>query len=161
MACICRVNLDAFWSRAKGILLGNRDKLADGLQLSKTVGLGGPYEVDGPLPKWDHCGYEVAIQMVLSSWRKGRYCVDHLQFDTIWKLRSCYLDQCRAAASANCSAISLGDEKGKYGCFSTDVCASFWFYSFLEGCKHRMGQDWRPNQAMRIRLLLRVLEEID
>jgi hypothetical protein len=161
MACIRRVNLDAFWSRAKGTVLGNRDKLKDGLQLSETVGLKGPYEADGPLPQWDHCGYEVAIQMVLSSRRKGRYCVDRLQFDTIRKLRSCYSNQCRAAASANRSAISLGDQKGKYVRFSTDVCASFWFSRFLEGCKHQMGQDWRPNQAMGIPLLLKVLEEIE
>jgi hypothetical protein len=160
MACIRRVNLDAFWSRAKGTVLGNRDKLADGLKLSETVGLKGPYESDGAFPEWDHCGYEVAIQMVLASRRKGVYCVDRLQFDTIRKLRSCYSNQCRASASANRTAISLGDQKGKYVRFSTDVCASFWFYRFLEGCKNRMGQEWRPNQAMPIPLLLKLLEEV-
>jgi hypothetical protein len=42
-----------------------------------------------------------------------------------------------------------------------DSCASFWFYRFLEGCKGRMGQDWRPNQAMSIDLLLKVLSETE
>jgi hypothetical protein len=42
MACIRRVNLDGFWSGAKGTLLGNQDKIADGLQLSGSVGLKGP-----------------------------------------------------------------------------------------------------------------------
>jgi hypothetical protein len=29
------------------------------------VGLLGPYKAEGPLPEEDHCGYEVAIEMVL------------------------------------------------------------------------------------------------
>jgi hypothetical protein len=111
MACIHRVNLDAFGSQAKGTVSGNWNKLADGLQLSELVGLGGPYEADGSLPKWDQGGYEVAIQMVLSSRRKGRYCVDCLQFDTIQKLRSCYSNQCQAAASKTAQLYHWGTRK--------------------------------------------------
>jgi hypothetical protein len=60
------------------------------------------------------------------------------------------------------TAMSLGDQKGKYFCFSTDLCALFWFYRFLEGCKKgRMGQDWRPNQALSMDLLLKVLSETE
>jgi hypothetical protein len=33
----------------------------------------GPAEEPGPLPKFDHCGYEVAIQIVVSSLGAGRY----------------------------------------------------------------------------------------
>jgi hypothetical protein len=61
MACIRRINLDAFWSRAAATVKGNKDKLAEGLRMSELVGLTGPYESDGPLPEFDHCGYEVAI----------------------------------------------------------------------------------------------------
>jgi hypothetical protein len=161
MACIRRINLDAFWSRAAATVRGNKDKLAEGLRMSESVGLAGPYESDGSLPEFDHCGYEVAIQMVLESRKKGLYCVDRLQFNTIRKLRTVYSNHCRASSKANRTAMSLGDQKGKYVRFSTDACSSFWFYRFLEGCKGRMGQDWRPNQAMTIELLLKVLSETE
>jgi hypothetical protein len=65
------------------IVKGNKDKLAEGLRMSQAVGLGGPYELDDPLSKVDHWGYEVAIQMVLESHKEGLYCVDCLQIDTI------------------------------------------------------------------------------
>jgi hypothetical protein len=57
--------------------------------------------------------------------------------------------------------MSLGDQKGKYVQFSTDACSSFWFYCFLEGCKERMGQDWQPNQAVTIKLLLKVISKME
>jgi hypothetical protein len=67
LACIGRMNLDAFWVRAKDTLKGNRDKLVDKLSLSKLVGLQGPCLHDGPYPDYDYCGYEVAMDMLLMS----------------------------------------------------------------------------------------------
>jgi hypothetical protein len=52
--CIRRANLDAFWSRGKGPAIGNRDKVAFVIKMSSLVGLQGPYESGGPLPKEDH-----------------------------------------------------------------------------------------------------------
>jgi hypothetical protein len=66
-ACIRRINLDSFWSRATATMRGNRDKIAQAIGLSATVGLLGPYEAECSLPEDDHCGYEVAIEMVLQS----------------------------------------------------------------------------------------------
>jgi hypothetical protein len=82
-ACIRRANLDAFWSRAKSTALSNRDKVAFGLKMSAKVGLLGPYEADGSLPDSDHCGYEVAIEMLLHSRQAGSYSDAYTQFDTI------------------------------------------------------------------------------
>jgi hypothetical protein len=67
MACLRRANLDAFWSRAKSTVLTNRDKVAFAIRMSAAGGLLGPYESDGPLPEEDHCGYEVAFEMLLHS----------------------------------------------------------------------------------------------
>jgi hypothetical protein len=44
--------------------------------------------------------------------------------------------------------MALGDQKGRYLRFATDPCTLMWFHRFLEGCRYRMGQEWRPNQAM-------------
>ena len=158
LACIRRMNLDACWSRAKSTALSNRDKVAFGLKMSALVGLEGPYESDGPLPDFDHCGYEVAVEMLLHSRRPRRYSDAYMQFDTIRKLRSAFSNHCRASAKSNQVSLALGDQKGKYQRFSADPCSSFWFYRFVEGARHRMGQDWRPNKAIPVELLLLLLE---
>jgi hypothetical protein len=45
--------------------------------------------------------------------------------------------------------------------FVQDGCASYWFSRFAIGCKHRMGQDWRPNQAFSTELLLAYLHRLE
>ena len=161
LACIRRANLDAFWSRAKSTALANRDKVAFGIQMSATMGLLGPYKSDGPLPEGDHCGYEVAFEMLLHSRRPGSYSGSYTQFETIRKLRSAFSNHCRASSKANRMSMALGDQKGKCLRFATDPCSSFWFYRFLEGARTRMGQDWRPNKAISIELLLLMLESTE
>jgi hypothetical protein len=140
LGAIRRINLDGFWSRSTATVNGNRDNLKQGLALSALVGLDGPYVHKGPYPSFDHVGYEVAIQMVLMSRRKGRHSPTHLQFNTVRKLRTVYGNQMRAAPEANKVTLSLGDQKGRYTRFTHDKCASLWFYRFLEGCQRRMGQ---------------------
>jgi hypothetical protein len=161
MACIRRMNLDAFWSRATSTVNGHRDRAAFGLRLSALVKLKGPYVHRGPLPTHDHCGYEVAIQMLLHSRRKGRTDATYVQFDSIRKMRAIFSNQVRASPQATSVTLSLGDQVGHYQRFSVDPCASFWFARFFQGCRYRMGQDWRPNQAMSTPLLLKLLSEVE
>jgi hypothetical protein len=80
-----------------------------------------------------------------------------VQLDTIRKLAACHGNQIRASTQANKQTLSLGNQKGRYQRFSADPAASFWFYRFFYGCGIRMGQDWRPNQAMSQDLLHKVL----
>jgi hypothetical protein len=82
-ACIRRVLLDSFWSRASSTVIGNASRVALGLNLSELVGIPAPYLQQGPLPGFDHCGYGVAIQMVLHSRRPGKHSPTHTQFETI------------------------------------------------------------------------------
>ena len=161
LGTIRRMNLDAFWSSATATVDGNKDKLDLGIHLSALVGLKGPYIHEGPLPDYDHCGYEVAAQILLYSKRKGRTTKSHLQFDTIRKVRTSYSNQVRASPQMNSSTLSLGDQKGNYQRLSTDPCASLWFSRFMRGLKNRMGQDWRPNKGMSVDLLLLVLSEAE
>ena len=158
LSCIRRINLDAFWSRARATVESNSAKVREGLRLSKMLGLSGPYLNPGPLPQDDHCGYEVALQMVVASLESGRYSESHKQWDTIRKLRSCFSNQVRAARAANSHTLSVADDKGSsYQRLAIDPCGSLWFQRFMLGCKKRMGQDWRPNQAIGIDLLHEVL----
>ena len=162
MACIRRVILDAFWSRARPTVTANALKVREGLRISERMGMKGPYENPGPLPSFDHCGYEVAIQMVASSLEKGRYSESHKQWDTIRRLRSCYSNQIRAAKEANSNPIVLADTSGKlYQRIARDACGSLWFARFAEGCQKRMGQDWRPNQAISNELMHKLLSKVE
>jgi hypothetical protein len=45
------------------------------------------------------------------------------------------------------------DVKGHFQRFATEAVGSEWFSDFSEGCKRRMGQIWRPNQAISIKLI--------
>jgi hypothetical protein len=140
------------------LLNPTRPKIREGLRLSAALGLSGPYLNPGPLPMDDHCGYEVAMQMVALSLGAGRYSSSYKQWDTIRKLRSSYSNQVRASRSANSHTLSLADDKGtSYQRISVDPCGSMWFQRFLLGCKKRMGQDWRPNQAIGVDLMHELL----
>jgi hypothetical protein len=159
LACIRRVNLDAFWSRARSTVEANASKVREGLRISERLGLLGPYLDPGPLPDHDHCGYEVALQIVVASLDSGRYAAGHKQWDTIRKFRSAYSNQVRAAKAANSNPLVLADNKGAgYQRLAIDPCGSLWFQRFMLGCSKRMGQDWRPNQAISIQIMHRLLE---
>jgi hypothetical protein len=99
--------------------------------------------------------------MLLHSRRKGRTDKSYVQFNSIRKMRAVFSNQVRASPQATAVTMSLGDQVGHYQRFSIDPCASFWFARFFQGCRFRMGQDWRPNQAMSIELLLKMLETVE
>ena len=162
MACIRRVILDAFWSRARSTVDANTAKAREGLALSRSMGMKGAAEEPGPLPTFDHCGYEVAIQIVVSSLGSGRYSKTHKQWDTVRRFRSSYSNQVRAAREANANPIVLTDADGKsYQRIGRDACGSLWFQRFTLGCRKRMGQDWRPNQAISVTLMQELLSKVE
>ena len=158
LAYIRRMNLDAFWSRATSTVLGNRDKVKKMCEHSSRFGLSGPFVSSGPYPSYDHCGYEVALEMLMHSIRPGRNSESHLQFDTIRQFPTAYGNWLRASPRGSSSALGMVDSKGCYTRMADDPCASMWFQRFKEGCKNRMGQDWMPNQAMSVQLTLQVLQ---
>ena len=73
MSCIQRINPDAFWSRVRLTVESNTAKVMEGLKISASLGLRRPYLDPGPLPAHDHCGNEVALQIVVSSLGSDRY----------------------------------------------------------------------------------------
>ena len=159
---IRRIILDSFWGRASPTVLHNVGLIRQILKGSAMLGLDGPFPDHGPFPPFDHCGYEVAINMVLASLRAGRHSELHLQFDTIRKMRSAYSNFIRAAPFSNAYPWVVADGEGKhYQRLAVDPCGSLWFLRFNEGCKKRMGQDWRPNQALTPPLVLEVLSWLD
>ena len=158
---IRRMNLDAFWSRARSTVMENTRRVKQTLGFSKSVGLDGPYEHEGPYPYYDHCGYEVAVDTLMHSMRPGRHSKTHTQVETIRKLRTSFSSQVRASPQANMNHLSLLDQKGRYLRFATDKCGSLWFDRFMAGLKNRMGSIWVPNKGLSVELLLRVIQKAE
>jgi hypothetical protein len=125
------------------------------------VNLSGGYNHKGPMPVYDHCSYKIAIQMLLYSQRPGLKGRSYLQLDMVRKLKTSYSNQVRCSPQATRETLSLGDQRGKYQRFMRDPCSFLFFYRFIKGCKARMGSEWKPNKAMSISLLLRVLTEVE
>jgi hypothetical protein len=163
LATIRRMILDAFWSRATSTVEANAKVIQKGYALSASIGLDPPYLEPGPMPSFDHCGYGVALQMLLASQEPGRYSTVYKQFDTIRRFKTAYGNQVRSARQANAEVTSIGDADGKsYQRVCSDPCASIWFGRFITGCRRRMGQDWRPDEAVSPKLmkaLFRLLED--
>jgi hypothetical protein len=157
MACIRRANLDAFWSRATSTVIGNGDRTRAALLLSESVGLLGPYECEGTLPLYDHCGYEVAIQMLLASRKPGKHSKQYSQWDTIRKIRTVHSNQFKATPQYNSQIESSSLVVRQPQLLGHDKCSSFWFSRFFTGCRRRMGQDWRPNKAMSTDMIVKML----
>ena len=158
MACIGRVILDAFWSRSRATVASNASRFREIILNSALLGFEPPYSSPGPLPTFDHCGYQVAILMVAKSLEPGRHSASHMQWDTIRKLRASYSNQIRAAAVSNSITLTLSNNKGSgYERLTADPCGSLWFNRFMTGCKNRMGQDCRPNRAISSELMVALL----
>jgi hypothetical protein len=158
-ACIRQIMLDSFWSRATSTVRANKEKTRLALELSNSVGLESPYIFTEFLPPYDHCGYEVAIQMLLASKRPGRHSQEYTQYDTIRKIRTAFSNFSRASVQANLSVTALGDDKGYAQRLVQDQVSSYWFSKFFQGCKRRMGQDWRPNLALTVELITRLFRQ--
>ena len=132
------------------------------LQGSAALELSGPFPDYGPYPPFDHCGYEIALNMVMASLKSGKHADDHLQFNTIRKIRTAYSNFIRAAPFSYAYPWVVGDGEGKnFQRLATDPCGTLWFHRFLEGCKKRMGQDWRPDQAVTPVIMLALLTHLD
>jgi hypothetical protein len=163
VAIIRHMILDAFWSRATSTVEANAKTIQRGCKLLALIGLEPPYLDPGPLPSFDHCGYGVAAQMLLASQEPGKYSSLYKQFDTIRRFKSAFENQVRASALANSKALAIGDSEGKtYQRICSDPCTSIWFSRFITGCRRRMGQDWRPDEALSpqlIQVLFRNLDE--
>jgi hypothetical protein len=131
----------------------NRGVVEKGIRLSARMGTKGPYLDAGPFPMHNHCGYEIALQMVLDSTGQGVYSKDYKQCNTICRLRTAFGRQARTSVKVVGSRVlAMVDVKGHFQRFATEPIGSDWFAAFSKGCKRRMGQIWRPNQAISIEL---------
>ena len=146
---ITRAILDAFLSRSTSTVRGYARQTWKLIEFTHAVGLDSPFVHTELMPWKDHCGYQVAVAMILYSRQVGKNCPTHMQFDTIRGFCTIYSNFVRASPQGNKVPWSLGDLTGKYQRLNKDECGSLWFTCFfIEGLKARMGQTWLPNKAL-------------
>ena len=158
ITCIRRINLDAFWARATSTVANNLRSVKKILTTSQLVELPGPFKSFGPMPLHDHCGYQVAIDMVLFSTQSARYSKDYTQFDTIRHLRSAFgtFDLISSkGATMNLTISGSGSQTREINQSPTSL---IWFRRFYAGCRSRMGQVYKPNLALPTEIIVKVLE---
>ena len=159
--CIRRMILDSFWSRESRTVATNRRRAEQQLKWSRIVGLNGSFVHRGTMPSHDHCGYEIAIQILLKSRQPGRHSKSYTQYDTIRMYRSTFSNFIKSSVQGNNTNQAFGDFNGNYTRLVDDDCASIFFKKFMEGVKRRMGSIWKPNAAMSIELLLNLIELVE
>lgn len=159
---IRRANLDAFWSRASSTVANNRRNVKGTIEGMKRFGLPGPFYDPGPSPPYDSFGYEVAIAILNESTKPGKYCDTHKQWESIRKVKSAIASFEKVSTNDLFGGASLiSDDKGWVQRFQGGGTGSYWYQRFTAGCKSRMGSDVRPNFALSINLLKRLLMGID
>ena len=159
-AVIRRCSLDAFWSRATSTVLSNAQRMRKLIQVGYVeLGMEPPL-FEPTLRSDDDCGDRfTAHVMVKNSMQAGRYSESHLQFDTIRKLKATLANYHLTVSEADTRIpYGIASDSGMFLRFATGTASSVWMDRFIQGCRKRMGQDWRPDRAMSIKLLLAVLK---
>ena len=112
IGCIKQAIMDAFWIRANGTVQKNVSRARQMIDSSEYVGLSGPFVYRGELPWRNHCGYEVAVNILLHSKKSEKLDKEYVQFDSIRMLRSTFSNFVRASPQANLTSLSLDNMKG-------------------------------------------------
>ena len=68
-------------------------------KISKEAGLKGPFVSWEPMPEWDHCGYEIAVGILLAYRKEGRHSKDYVQCKYLKHMRSCYSNFLKSSAT--------------------------------------------------------------
>eukprot|EP00980_Cylindrotheca_fusiformis_P019137 scaffold6486_cov96-Cylindrotheca_fusiformis.AAC.1 len=152
-------NLDVLWSRTCSTVKTNRNTVARAISSLERLGLGGPFYDPGPTPFSDFCGFETALAVLIDSQRGGKYSQSHKQWDSVRKVKSAVASFEKLSNHNPLSQLALLEsERGYVRRFHFGQTASLWYQRFAAGCKARMGQDVRPNQALKTELWIEVLE---
>ena len=159
-SCIRRMILDAFWSRETSTVRSNTRRANKLIETSSIFQIPGPFFYHGDLPLHDHCGYRVAVSILLLSRNPGKHDKTYTQFDTLRTYRATYGNFIRSSPQTNSVAMSLGDQNGNHQRLTNDESGSLFFKRFMVGLRNRMGQIHKPNLALSIDLLTHLIEKI-
>ena len=160
-ACIRRMILDSFWSRETSTVKSNTRRVNKLIETSAIFEIPGPFFYRGELPLHDHCGYRIAVSILLLSRNPGKHDRRYTQYDTLRTYRASYGNFIRASPQTNAVPFSLGDQNGNHQRLTSDESGSLFFKRFMVGLRNRMGQIHKPNLALSMDLLIQLLQNIE
>ena len=162
LAYVRRANLDAFWSRARGTVKGNKGTIERTIRDVASLGLVGPFYDNGPTPAIDHAGYETAIALLVDTRRPRTHSSTHKQWDSSRRVKSAIANFERATSTNTYNNLAfVDDNKGSVARLMCIPTSSFWFQRFSQGCRARMGQVTKQNLALTVDLWKRMLEGVE
>lgn len=139
-AYIRRVNLDIMWSREESTVANTLRQVIKGKTLSSELGLS-PVQVSvGPWPVEDNQGMQIAIEILRASQRKGRNDSAYVQFDSVRKLRTAYVNILQSSPLAINRNLLMKGPRGTSFSLTSSVTDSVTFRMFMLGCEKRMGR---------------------
>lgn len=109
------------------------------------------------MPSNDHCGYQVAVEMVLNSTHPRKHSKEYLQFDTIRQLRTSFSNFEQISSENAFKSMSVMNGTAGDGVIHQSAASSLWFKQFVSGCKSQMGQIHKSNLALSTKLIASLL----
>lgn len=154
---IRRANLDALWAREPSTVRKNLDECKRAVKIGQALGLRSPFLPMGPFPVEDKFGMGAAVVMLQRSLDKGSY-KDHLQFATMRKMRGAFANVYHASAQASGGTVMAKDSRT----LRVTQCATHhdWFERFVRGVHKRMGDLVKPDQALSLDVMHKIMQEL-
>ena len=156
---IRRANLDAFWGRASSTVTNNFRDLKKFNRIGlEQLGLTHLLPDMGPFPLKDIWGMGIAaitLQRSLDPGRNG----DNIQFSTARRLRSVYSNVWGASLHSMTKGVMAKDTTKTYVTKCPTYC--LWFERFVKGMYSRMGDDSRPDAAIQVELMKRIMDRVN
>lgn len=128
MAYICRIQLDAMWSRSASTVSNLCQNLSTGRQMDAELGFSPIAIPRGPFPMHDDCGFQICVQMLCYSQQSGRNIATH---DTVHRLRSSYTAAYASSPLFTLKKVKLQNAKGAMMHFYHALSNSEFFSRFM------------------------------
>ena len=120
------------------------------------------YQNLGPWPVKDTVGFHVALAQLSYAQSKGRNKTEHLQFDTVRKLRTSASHVHEVSAGTNFSTThTFRDLQGRAFTNSSCPTQSRAFKKIIEGLLHHMGKQTKSNMGLDYKILRLILEKYE
>ena len=135
-----RVNLDMMWAREESTVGSTLRQMKKGKGLSAELGLDPVGITVGPWPVADQMGFQVAIELLRASQKKGRNDDSYVQFDSIRKIRSAYANVEQTSPRGVERNLLMKGPRGRSFGLTSAATDSIGFRLFMIGCEKRMGR---------------------
>ena len=90
--------------------------------------------------------------------KPGKYSKTYTQFDTIRQLRTTLSNYHVVDSYFDNIPYGIASESGMLMRFASGTASSVWLERFIQGYRRWLGQDWRPDRALSIKLVLATLK---